>query len=294
MNNRNVGQVIKGVSGEYEVKLESGEVVTCMGRGKLQRNDCIYIGDIVEVSMYNNGKCAIEKIQPRKNKLVRPYISNLDAIVLTIAIEPLPDFALVDKMLIHCLKEGIEAIICINKCDITGEDFMGRVRNDYNGLADIVQVSAKTGDGIDNLLKLIKGKYVCFSGQSAVGKSSIINSILGDESLAVGELSQKISRGKHCTRHVEIFEPCDGIKIADTCGFSVLELPMLDPLELATYFTDFDDFRDECKFKSCTHIKEPNCAVRRAVEDGRISKERYMRYTTLFANCEKQWRNRYE
>lgn len=288
-----LGQIIKGVGGLYSVKTDDGKVIECNGRGKLRRTlGDIYIGDIVRVELYNNGKGIIEEVFDRKNCLIRPNISNLDSIVICIAPLPKPDFTLVDKLLINCLSENIEPVICINKSDIADAEFINFVHSNYNGLADIIEVSAYDGNGIEELLKLLSGKYVCFSGQSAVGKSSIINKFFGDQRLAVGELSEKTERGKHCTRHIEIFEYGD-VRIADTCGFSSLELPCLEPSTLSTYFSDFDRFAGLCKFRGCNHIKEPGCAVLNAVNEGAIDKARYDRYVKLFNECEKQWRNRF-
>lgn len=288
-----VGQVIKGIGGLYSVKTNGGEVIECNGRGKLRRTlGDIYIGDIVRIELYNNGNGVIEEVFPRKNCLIRPNISNLDSIVICIAPLPKPDFTLVDKLLINCLSEGIEPILCINKSDIADSGFIQCVHSNYDGLAEIVEVSTYDGSGIDKLLSLLSDKYVCFSGQSAVGKSSIINKFFGDERLAVGELSTKSERGKHCTRHIEIFEYGD-IRIADTCGFSSLELPCIEPSTLSTYFSDFDEYADKCKFRGCNHIKEPGCAVVNAVQNGNIDNARYDRYIKLYNECDKQWRNRY-
>lgn len=286
------GQVIKGIGGIYTVKTDDGAIVECNARGKLKRFGDIYIGDYVKLSLFNNGSGAIEEILPRRNILVRPYISNIDAIVICIAPLPKPDFMLVDKLLINCLAENIEPIICVNKVDIADSEFLEFVHKNYDGLAEIVEVSAETGDNFNELLSLVKHKYVCFSGQSAVGKSSIINRIFGEERLAVGEMSRKTDRGKHCTRHIEIFEYGD-VRIADTCGFSSLTLSPIPPDELSTYFSDFDEYASKCRFRGCNHIGEPSCAVIKAVNDGELDKARYERYLNLYKACEKQWNNRF-
>lgn len=254
----------------------------------------LYIGDYVEISVYNDNRGAIEKVLPRKNKLSRPYITNIDAIVICIAPLPKPDFTLVDKLLINCLKDNIKPIICINKLDIADEDFLNNVYNSYYDLSDIIKVSAKDGTGIASLIELLCGLYVCMAGQSAVGKSSIINSIVGHKMLETGELSRKTERGKHCTRAVEIFDIGYGIRLADTCGFSVLELEDFKPDELSGYYTDFDAFSKFCKYRGCNHINEPECAVKKAVEEGLLSKDRYDRYLNLYKDLDKKWRNRYE
>lgn len=281
------------MGGNYNVSTPDG-IIKCIGRGKLRLGGNLFIGDYVEIELYNSDRGSIEKVLPRKNQLTRPYITNVDVIIICIAIVPKADFTLVDKLLINCINEKITPIICVNKIDLASDEFIKNVFQDYDGLADIVCVSALTGEGIEKLLNLIRGKYVCMSGQSAVGKSSIINCIVGEEFLKTGGLSQKIERGKHCTRQVEIFDIGYGIRLADTCGFSVLEMPKITPDQLSTYFTDFDEFRDDCKFKSCKHIDEPECRIKQAVLEGDISKNRYDRYVDLYKQCLEKWRKRYE
>ena len=286
------GQVIKGYGGVYYVDI-GDRVVECNSRGRLKLLGDIYIGDYVDVELFKNGKGAIASIHERINNLVRPYVSNIDAIIICIAPVPAPDYLLVDKLLIGCIKENIEAIICINKIDMVDADFLAYVHRNYSDVASIVEVSATTGQGMDELGKAIYGKFVAFSGQSAVGKSSIINTLL-DKHLEVGELSKKTLRGKHTTRYIEIFKVGGNTRIADTCGFSVLELPLIEPCELSEYFIDFEDTSKRCRFKGCSHINEPDCAVKVAVENGFISQERYDRYVKLYKDLEERWRNRYE
>lgn len=288
-----LGQVIKGVGGNYNV-LSSGEVIVCNGRGKLRLDGDIFIGDYVEFCQFANGKGAIEKILPRKNKITRPYITNIDMIVICIAPSPRPDFYLVDKLLINCIKQNITPVLCVNKTDLMDSDFKKNVEISYHNLCDICYVNAMSGQGIDKLIELMSDNYVSMAGQSAVGKSSIINAIVGHQMLQTGELSRKVERGKHTTRNVEIFDIGHGIRLADTCGFSVLEIENINPDELSTYFTDFDDFAANCKYNGCNHIKEPDCAVKNAVQNGELSKDRYDRYVTLYNDLLNKWRKRYD
>ena len=287
------GQITKGVGGNYNV-LSNGEVIVCNGRGKLRLDGNIFIGDYVEISVFSNGKGAIENILPRKNKITRPYITNIDMIVICIAPSPRPDFYLVDKLLINCIKQNITPVLCVNKIDLIDEEFKANVENSYKNLCEICYVNALSGDGIEKLIKLMSGNYVSMAGQSAVGKSSIINSIVGHQMLETGELSRKVERGRHTTRNVEIFDIGHGIRLADTCGFSVLEIENINPDELSTYFTDFDNFACNCRFNGCNHINEPDCAVKKAVESGELSKDRYDRYVTLYNNLLEKWRKRYD
>lgn len=286
------GQVVKGYGGIYYVDV-GGKIVECNGRGRIKLTGEIYVGDYVEVELFKNGKGAVSSILPRVNNLIRPYVANIDAIIICIAPIPKPDYLLVDKLLIGCVKDGIEPIICVNKCDIADAWFLEEVDRNYSTLANIVKVSATENRGIDTLGKLIEGKFVAFSGQSAVGKSSVINA-LADADIKIGELSRKTQRGKHTTRYIEIFKLENGTRIADTCGFSVLELPLMRPDELSEYFLDFTDASTRCRFKGCNHINEPDCEVRRAVESGTLSEERYVRYVKLYNDLEERWRKRYE
>ena len=173
-------------------------------------------------------------------------------------------------------------------------DFKNNVEISYHNLCDICYVNAMSGQGIDKLIELMSDNYVSMAGQSAVGKSSIINTIVGHQMLQTGELSRKVERGKHTTRNVEIFDIGHGIRLADTCGFSVLEIENINPDELSTYFTDFDDFAANCKYNGCNHINEPDCAVKNAVQNGELSKDRYDRYVTLYNDLLNKWRKRYD
>ncbi|MDE6189570.1 MAG: ribosome small subunit-dependent GTPase A [Clostridia bacterium] len=236
----------------------------------------------------------IENVLPRKTQLVRPLVSNMDAIVIVLAPLPRPDMMLVDKLIIGAYENGIDPIICVNKADMEGADkVVDAVVDDYKEIADILVISTQTNQGIPELMEKIKGKFICLAGQSAVGKSSLINCILGVDKMKTGELSKKSDRGKNTTRHVEIITLDDGTKIADTCGFSKLEIPLFDPAKLSTYYTDFDEYAPQCQFRCCNHYKEVNCAVKRAVEQGKIAKSRYERYLQLFTHVEKRWSKRF-
>ena len=286
------GQVIKGYGGIFYVDI-GDRVIEANSRGRLKLIGDIYIGDYVDVELFKNGKGAIVNIHERINNLVRPYVSNIDAIIICIAPVPEPDYLLVDKLLIGCIKENIEPIICVNKADIADDEFLQYVHRNYDEVSTIIEVSASTHVGLETLKDAIRGKFVAFSGQSAVGKSSIINALL-DMHLEVGELSRKTMRGKHTTRYIEIFKVGDDTRIADTCGFSVLELPLIEPFELSEYFIDFEEVAKGCRFKGCSHINEPDCAIKAGVESGDISRERYDRYVKLYKDLEERWKKRYE
>lgn len=283
------GQIIKGIGGIYTVKTQSGDTVKCFPRGKLKNIGELFIGDIVDIVLDKEG--IIEGVHPRKTQLVRPFVSNMDGIVIVLAPVPKPDMMLVDKLIIGATENGIQPIICINKADMQGADKIAQdVANDYKDIADILVISTQSGQGIDLLMEKIKGKYVCLAGQSAVGKSSLINCIIGEDKLKTGDLSKKGDRGKNTTRHIEIITLLNGTQIADTCGFNKLEIPLFDPSRLSTYYTDFDEYAPDCKFRCCNHYKESDCAVKKAVEEGKIAKNRYERYL----HVEKRWNKRYD
>lgn len=195
-----------------------------------------------------------------------------------VAARPEPDWVLVEKLLLNCHEQKILPAVIFNKCDIEpdAKQFLLPYANEFKTFA----VSAKTGEGIEKLRDFISGKLVVLCGQSAVGKSSLINA-LGGSRLETGELSRKIQRGKNTTRHIEIFDIADG-RIADTCGFSVMESVNIKPEELVYYYDEFVAVQNKCKFANCTHINEPNCEVKRLVKEGKINKNRYERYVRLY------------
>ncbi len=243
-------------------------------RGNLKK-DGIFVGDEVE---FNE---TIEKVYERKNILIRPPMANLDRIFIVVSSIPAPDFLLVDKMILCCFVKGIEPIIVINKEDIAGREFVDLVQKTYKNVAKVVICSAKN-ENIVNLKKEIKG--VCaFAGQSAVGKSSLINALFGEKFAEVGELSAKIERGKQTTRMVSLYKIGKGY-LADTAGFSSLEVSMLielNPQEVARYYPDFLPHLSECKYRTCLHKIKGDCGIIKKVENGKISQLRYKNYLKI-------------
>ncbi|HKL74405.1 MAG TPA: ribosome small subunit-dependent GTPase A [Clostridia bacterium] len=280
------GQVVKAVAGRYTVKSGQEEFI-CGVRKKIKNDINILVGDFVEIE-----DSMIEKVYERKNQLVRPYVANIDTLLIVVAKKPEPDWILIEKLLLNCYKQNIKPIICINKTDLLNEEERNIWLEPFKKEIDTACVSAINGNGVEKLKEMIKGQLVCFAGQSAVGKTSILNVILG-ESFEVGELSKKIDRGKNTTRHVEIYQN-DDIKIIDTCGFSILETLDVSYDELMYYYESFVRLQDNCRYQNCTHVNEPDCAVRKSVEKGEISKERYQRYLVLFKELKENWRKKYE
>lgn len=247
----------------------------------------VFVGDIVEFDE------AITKVYDRKNLLIRPPLANIDKLFIVVCPSPKPDFVLVDKIIVYCLIKGIEPVIVINKVDIACEEFISVIEEDYKNFK-IIKTSAKIGD-IKDFEKEIVG--VCaFSGQSAVGKSSLINALFEEEKADVGNLSKKIERGKQTTRIVSLYKFHDGY-IADTAGFSMLDLSFvsnIDERELASYYPDFLEGRGECKYRSCLH-EGGQCGVLHRVKIGDISKRRYDNYLKILQeirNGSKIYRNK--
>lgn len=287
------GRVVKGVASKYFVDI-GDQTLECIARGRLRLDTDIFVGDFVELE--KEGKAyAIKKVLPRKNSLIRPYVANIDICFIVIATLPQPDFILVDKILINAIIADIKPVLVINKEDISQKEYVQGIASDYGNILDIIICSAKTGDGIDKIMEYAKNKVACFAGQSAVGKSSILNAILKDDVFDTGSLSTKTARGKHTTRESVIVKVNDASFI-DTCGFSMFELfEDFKPETLSEYYFEFEPYISSCKYrKGCLHLSEPDCAVKKAVEEGKISKNRYERYKTIYEELKDKWRKRYD
>lgn len=280
------GRVIKGVASKFSVDTPEG-VKTCFARKKLKADGTIYVGDRVALAKERDAY-VIENVHPRANCLVRPYVANIDVCVIVIAAEPQPDYMLVDKVIVNCLEQGITPVLAANKSDIAIAD-----THEYNSVCECVRCSAETGEGIDAIVSAIRGRTACFAGQSAVGKSSIINSVLDSPLLEVGELARKTKRGRHTTRRTEILPLGDGTYFVDTCGFSMLEAVDIPPEELRLYYDDFERYRPECRFNSCTHLDEPDCAVKPHVGK-EIGSGRYERYKLIYSELDERRKNKYD
>lgn len=279
------GQVYKAHTDSYSVKCDE-KLYKCKARGilKLKRND-IAVGDFVEVN--NDVICSVYE---RKNRFIRPSVANIDLIVAVVCPEPKPDLYLLDKLYLNAVKEGVEFCIAVNKVDIREEAY-SLIKEEYGSLGvDIISLSTKTGEGIDNLKQKLENRLTVLAGQSAVGKTSIVNAMFGLD-LKVGELSDKISRGRHTTTRSEIFE-YGNVKLIDSPGFAVIEaFVILD--ELPECYPEYFEVSNGCKFRGCTHISEPDCKVKELVNNGVLSRKRYERYIEIYDEISKR-RNFYE
>ena len=264
--------------------LSDGQKTDCVVRGVLKRYDELYVGDFVQFDKNKRERYGIiTAIEERRNLLIRPYVSNSDIVLIVIAGVPETDFLLVDKLIVNCHAEDIRPIIVVNKIDLNeSAELVERVYSEYRDVAEINVVSAVTGQGLDKLKETIGDGVAVLAGQSAVGKSALINALFGKRISEVGELSLKIERGKNTTRTITMIVS-DGLKIVDTCGFSSFSFPDLKPEKLGYYYDDFAPFAEKCKYRSCLHKNEPECAVKDAVNKGIISKNRYDRYLSLLS-----------
>ncbi len=287
-----IGRIVQGIGGFYTVECE-GEPYVCKARGRFRREKMSpLVGDLVDFLPGAEGdEGSIERIHPRKNALERPAVANLDLLLITMACgKPQPDLLLADRLLIRARRAGMEAAVLINKADLGGgEDVLEQYKK--SGLTTL-RVSAQTGRGREALLRLIQGKIVGFAGQSAVGKSSLINLLCPGAGQETGDLS-RIERGRHTTRRAQLLPLPGGGYLMDTPGFSLLELDLFDPEELKASYPEFGPYEGKCRFLGCNHIGEPGCAVRAAADEGELSGERLERYAALYAEQREKWGKRY-
>ncbi len=287
------GRVLKVMGANYLVY--ESKPYNCILSGLIKKNNKPLVGDIVEFSVndYDKDKNVITKILPRKNQLVRPYISNLDQLFIVLSKSPKPDYLLIEKLIIYAKINNITPIIVINKSDILSEQEIEEIKGQFPTYKIIV-VSAINNE-VTELKQLLANKISAFAGQSAVGKSSLINAISPNLNLQTNGLSSKIERGQHTTRHNEIYIMDNNIYIADTPGFSMLSLD-LKPSELKDYYDDFKVFEDNCRYVGCDHInsKAKDCGVVKAVEEGKICLSRFDRYCKIYSELKEKWERKYD
>lgn len=277
------GRIIKIVSNVYTVDTENG-VYNCVVRKRIKNDVKPVVGDIVEV-LETCDAFVIDDLYDRKNSLIRPYVANVDAAVIVVSPKPKPDFLLVDKVIVNAIDENIEPIIVCNKSDVSKLDL-----SEYKN-SKVFYTSAKTSDGIKELKNYLSNKTVCLIGQSAVGKSSLINA-MANLNLQTGGLAKKTERGKHTTRQTELIK-CDDFWVIDTCGFSLLNTIDIKPEELRLYYEEFLSYADGCRYHGCTHTTEPDCEIIRRVGVD-IPKGRYERYVEIFKELEEKRRKKYD
>ncbi len=288
-----IGTIQKALSGFYYVDTGANEPIACRGRGKLRHQKITpLVGDRVEITVTPEGSGMVDQILPRKNEFRRPMVANIDQMVIIASgAIPVTDPFLIDRMITIAEAKGCQPIICFNKCDLERADELVEVYRQAG--FETLQVSAETGEGIEKLGNLLSGKVSAFTGNSGVGKSSILNALDPSFSLQVGEVSEKLGRGRHTTRYVELFRLRGGL-VADTPGFSSFDVEQMEFIskeDLGATFREFGPYLEQCRFIGCAHGKEKGCAVREAVESGSIAKSRYQSYLRLYEQAKElnQW-----
>ncbi len=278
------GVIIKSLSGFYTVAVGE-ELITCKARGRFRHDGTSpLVGDRVEVSVDAQGRGRVDSVLPRRNRFIRPAVANVDQIVMfAAAVNPVSDPFLIDRVAAIAALNDCETVICVNKTDLDPAEHLRAIYE--NAGFPVVCCSAETGQGVEALRAAIRGKTSAFTGNSGVGKSSLLNRLAPELSLKTAEVSEKLGRGKHTTRHVELFDIGEGTRLADTPGYASFELEMMKIIpkeELAADFRDFRPYLGACRFPDCAHRREPGCAVTAAVREGRIAPSRYRSYERLY------------
>ena len=283
MEKRTTGRILRSLSGFYDVKTPDG-MITCRGRGSLRKtHQTPLTGDMVEITV-EKGKGMVEKILPRRNCFVRPAVANVDALVVFAAnVNPVTEPFLIDRVAAIAGDQGVEVILCVNKCDL--DPAVDLIRIYRNAGFTVIQASAETGQGVAELQSLLHGKLTAFTGNTGVGKSSMLNRRCPQLLLATGEVSVKLGRGRHTTRPVVLYQLDEATYVADTPGFSSFDTDQMDVIlkeNLQYAFPDFGPYVGNCQFHDCSHRSEPGCAVRAALEEGKVEPTRYDSYLKLY------------
>lgn len=281
------GKIVKGISGFYYVHVVESGIYECKAKGIFRQQKMKpLVGDDVEIDIISEEKKTgnVAAILPRKNALIRPAVANVDqALLIFAAASPNPNFNLLDRFLVMMGRQDVPVILCFNKCDLITEEQKQEIASIYEASGcKILFVSAKRELGLNALQKILEGKTTTVAGPSGVGKSSLINLLAPEACMETGEISKKIERGRHTTRHAELIQLKGDGYIMDTPGFSSLYLPEMEKEELQDCYPEFAAFEPYCRFQGCSHISEPDCGVKEALSEGKIHPVRYENYCQLY------------
>lgn len=285
------GKIIKGISGVYTVKAENNALFSCKAKGTFRKDGIKpVIGDNVSISIISNVEMegTITEIHKRNNLLIRPSVANIDMALIVAALKnPDPNLYMLDKLILHFKQQEIPILLCFNKEDLASQEIQSICEVYKSSLIDVIVTSAGKGQGIDELKSRLSGKTCCIAGPSGVGKSTIINSLQDNVFMETGDISKKLKRGKHTTRHSEIIPISDDTYIIDTPGFTSIDVFDIPAEELKEYYDEFKPY-ENCYFVPCSHIHEPKCGVREALSEGKISNVRYDNYCHIYEELKKK------
>lgn len=281
------GKIVKGIAGFYYIWCEDGGLYECKAKGIFRKEGVKpLVGDDVDIAVLEEEKRlgSIQKIFPRRNELIRPAVANVDQAVVVFAMaDPMPNLNLLDRFLLMMEWQSVETIICFSKQDIVSEEEERRLQYIYEKCANrVMALSNHESDSIEAVRNILQGRTTVLAGPSGVGKSSLVNAVYPQAEMATGAVSEKIRRGRHTTRHSELFHIGDHTYLFDTPGFSSLCVPEMAKEELRHYFTEFVPYEGRCRFQGCTHVHEPGCAVKKELENGNICRSRYENYVQIF------------
>ena len=292
------GKIIKGIAGFYYIYAENDEIYECKAKGIFRKDkQKPLVGDNVEIEVLDEQEKegSVTAILPRKNSLIRPAVANVDQAFVIFAMEsPKPNFMLLDRFLIMMEKENVPAVICFNKKDLAKQEELEFLYETYKSCGyDVIFSSTFNGEGLDEIHEILKGKTTVVAGPSGVGKSSITNALQENVQMETGEISKKLKRGKHTTRHSQVIPVGHDTYLMDTPGFSSLFVERMEKEELRFHYPEFVEYEGKCRFQGCVHVHEPECAVKQAVEEGKIHRQRYENYVSFYEELKEQEKRRY-
>ena len=292
------GKIVKGIAGFYYVSVAGSGIYECKAKGAFrQKKMKPLVGDNVSIDIIDEEekKGNVVEILPRKNALVRPAVANVDQALVIFAVrQPDPNYQLLDRFLITMEQQEIPSIICFNKKDLAEQEELERMYQIYSSCGyQVLLTSAEQEEGISQIRRILEGKTTVVAGPSGVGKSSLTNLLQGEVSMETGEISKKLKRGRHTTRHAQLLTVGEHTYLMDTPGFSSLFVEGMEKEELRFHYPEFTEYEGACRFQGCVHVHEPGCVVKQAVEEGKIHSQRYQNYVSFYEELKEQEKRRY-